>query len=183
MGGSKWMKRWAVIVISSVILMALLASCGEKAVDPVQVVEQADKPFESTATVEYKDIKADIRILREGENLYEVEILNPAPLKGMSFAYNGDKLTVQYLGLAFQVDPASLPVQAMAKVLMNTIESGLDEQGIQVEKKDELYLVSGSGESGNFSMTLDTATGSIVELEVPNENLKVYFENFSFLPQ
>lgn len=79
--------------------------------DQSQVESRMTSPFETTANISYKDIKATARIVSEEPRSCTVSFTSPSSLNGMSFAFAKDKLTVDYNGISFDLDPSNLPVE------------------------------------------------------------------------
>lgn len=139
--------------------------------DQSQVESRMTSPFETTANISYKDIKATARIVSEEPRSCTVSFTSPSSLNGMSFAFAKDKLTVDYNGISFDLDPSNLPGGAVAKMVVSAVNSATEPQGVHVELKESSVEVSGLIEAGEFLLKLDPKSGNFLKLSIPRQRI------------
>lgn len=180
------MRKYIIKLASSILVFCIVlfsaVGCKQKAIDPQVVVDGSNKPFETHATVSYRDMDLDMRLVRQGSDFYEIEVLSPETVKGMSFIYGEGNLKVKYKGLAFNVDPEIYPAQMMADMIIDAMNSALTVEGISINSESDTYMIEGKCISGSFALDVDPQTGNMISLNVPSENFQADFTNFTFLP-
>lgn len=97
----------------------------------------------------------------------------------MSFAFAKDKLTVDYNGISFDLDPSNLPGGAVAKMVVSAVNSATEPQGVHVELKESSVEVSGLIEAGEFLLKPGPEKRQLFEaLPSPASELEMEFINF-----
>ena len=137
--------------------------------------------FETTAHITYRDLSAIARIVQDTPEACTVTFSAPDTLKNMSFVFRQDQVKVSYRGLSFDFDPGSIPGSAVAKAAVSSINAALQKEGLALEQLSGSLSLTGSSESGDFTLLIDTESGDLLKLTVPSQELEIAFENFTFL--
>lgn len=139
-----------------------------------------NKSFKTTADIKFNGVRALININKKSPNTYDVEILEPSNLKGMTFSFVEDKINISYLGIKASLNKNSFITSAMVNSIINSINKVANESGINISKNSENISITGNSENGKFEMKLDKKNGSILNLNMPSINLECSFNNFTY---
>lgn len=172
----------ALLIILSTFLFSFV-SCKEKIVDPALVLDGSGRPFETAAKVTYGDMEIDMRIVKQSSDLYEMEVLSPETVAGMSFVYDGGNMKVKYKGMAFTIDPEKFPANMMVDAIVKSLGSAFNAEEVNVTQDGERYTVEGKNDNGPFIMEIDAENGNILSIEIPGEKFSADFGGFMFLPE
>lgn len=178
----KYICKVATLLLMLSVFLGVMTGCGQKKVNPQAVIDGSGKPFETSATVVFNDMKIDMRLIKRGDDLYGMEILSPETVSGMTFLYDNGNMKVKYKGLAFTIDPEKFPANMLAKTIVQCMDSAFDVDSVNVSMKEDSYVIEGKNDTGPFSVRIDPSSGNILSISVPDENFKADFTNFLFLP-
>ena len=91
----------------------VLVGCNpKKPVEPVAV------DFVCDSKAQYNDLTATGTLTRRTAGTLVLEFSEPETLNGLLAEWNGEKVTLKYLGLSYDVDPATLPESALGEGLI-----------------------------------------------------------------
>lgn len=172
-----------IIMVLFVLLMAWGCSKrqpAEKAPDAEQLAASIGRPFEAKATIRMEELTLTADINKTAENAVTIIVNEPAALSGMRFTYDGQDITVSYLGLSVKLDQDSRLVSSMATGLINAINRASSPGGIHVRMEESGVAVSGQSDSGDFQLMLDPQNGSIASVNLPELDLECRFNDFLF---
>ena len=175
------MLKKIIACIMAAVLCLAAGGCAGAEQTPKQVAEKfTNSSYTTTAVIEYKGIKANVQLLKS-EGRCKVTFESPDSLKDLSFDYTGDLVTVVYGKLQFSVTPDSMPAKALSTLLINSLNKSLSGQGISIEQQGGKVKITGQSEGTSFELILDRENGNALSLNIPAEELKIDFHNFSFL--
>lgn len=174
--------KLSAITICTAISIFAMSSCSQKQVNKYEILEKSNKPFETTGTMEYNDYNFDIRVVKNSDDIYELEILAPEPLNGMSFIQNQENFKVKYMGLAFEIQPSNIDINPIANSILQSINDSFNPELVDVYQEENIYVVKGENNSNHFELGIDISTGELQEIFIPDTGINVKFGNFSFLP-
>lgn len=180
------MKRIACLLLSILLMTTLLAGCGKAApgsgarLSEEQVSEKLQSDFASTAKIKYKGIEAEAQV-KKTDGSCVLDFTAPENLNGMQFSLSGEKLGIGYKGFHVDLDPNSAVGGAAVKMLLKAVQTAAEKNGVNIAVEKDAVEISSTQQSFQFSMRLDPKTGNILNIQVPDEELDISFENFSFL--
>lgn len=180
--------RKPVIMVCCIVFCFLIIGCGAKEKQKVEqrtvtdATESIKESFESNLTIQYGELAAEATFVRTSPGLCRLSVTSPEELAGTELVFEQDKVTLTYLGMTMSVDPSSVPGTAVIKLLTGAVDSVLQEEGVTLSYEDSVLLLEGQvGTSGNFTLRVDSETGNLLSLSVPDEALEVSFRDFKFL--
>lgn len=138
-----------------------------------------NKLFSTAATITYGDFEAQAKVSRLGSDLWEVEFATPQTLAGVKLSYTGEDITASYLGLSFSIPKTAAPVKSMLTMIFKAVDKSAVGVDMPCEEKDGVMIYSGTGDFGDFTLSMDQATGNLVSFEMPKEDLIVQFADFT----
>ncbi|WP_343252377.1 hypothetical protein [Ligaoa zhengdingensis] len=170
----------------TVILALALVACGkQKAVTERNIADELTRPFESTVSIKYKEIDATAKIAKQTPGYCKVTFASPEALQDMAVEFTVDKVNIDYKKLHTSFNPSSIPGSAVSKMLVSAIDSATKDNGVRVEYKDDILLVTGQMEdgAGEFILRMDAKNGNLIRLSVPGDDFEAEFSNFNFIAQ
>ena len=168
--------RWAAAVTALMMLMYLLSGCGTQPSDS----ETASIPdaFSCKAQIQYNGMQIGALVTRPSAAGCRIEVESPDTLKGMVLDWDGSTIQISYLGLTFDVDPASLPDTAFGSILIDVFNALSRQNGLSIQREGDSLTLSGSGESGDFSVVWDRRANALQSVEVPGCGFSAQFSDF-----
>lgn len=114
LSSKSWWKYLIAGLVLAGILLILCFACSKKSEDDAIPPADMTKSFTAKADIHFGDVAATATINRIGDGVCDVTLISPQALNGMKFQYNGDQITVSYLGMSVELDDDSLLANAMA---------------------------------------------------------------------
>lgn len=158
-------------------LMMLTFSACKK--ETTMAAPDLNKLFTVTASVQYGDFNAAATVNRLGNDMWDVEFSEPSTLAGVKLSYNGEDITASYLGLSFSVPKNAAPVKSMLNMLFKAIDKSAMGLDMPCTEEDGIMTFSGTGDFGDFTLSMEKSTGNLVSFELPDEKLQVQFADFA----
>lgn len=176
------MKKLTAFILCIAVMFSLCGcSKGEDKAPPEKSIENLSQPYTTSAKVTMRDISADIQITKADGGRCLVTFESPENLKDLSFDYTGELVTVKFGKLKFSVEPGSVPAKAMTSLIIRALNSSFKEQGVTIEEQNDAVVISGTSGGSVFKLIIDKQNGNALTLEIPDDELKVEFYNFSFM--
>lgn len=173
------MKKFLALLLCGVIMFSLCAcniGKSKKTATP-----DLNKLFSCSTDISYGDFKSTATIKRLGNGLWDVEFSSPSTLAGVKLSYNGEDIAASYKGLTFSVPKDAAPVKGVLSMIFNAIDKSADDVNMPFKEKEGMKLFSGESEQGDFTISVDKATGNLVAFEIPNQKLKVKFADYAVI--
>lgn len=168
------MKKFVVLLLSSVMMLCLCA-CGGKS--NVKFEPELNKAFTVSAQIKYDDQEYLASMTRHGKDNWDVEFSSPNTLAGVLLSYRDDKVEASYKGLSFSVPKSALPLKAIISSLIDVVDTTAEMPEISGEEKDGEILVEGETEQGRYTLKMDKS-GTITGFSMPNLSLEMTFTDF-----
>ena len=164
------------------VLCAGLCACGSAApAEPVPPLAGHTGNYDTQAKITCGELSATATVSQESPDACTVTFTSPDSLEDMAFLFRQDSVDVSYKDLGFQFDPGSVPGGAIAKVMVSAVGKAMRDDGVTAESTEAGTELSGTLETGAFTLRLDPESGSPLKLSVPSEELEIEFVNFRFL--
>ncbi len=150
----------------------VLAGCNRKksAAEPVSV------DFICDFHAQYNDLSAKGVLTRRTAGTLLLEFSEPETLAGLSAEWDGETVTLQYMGLSYDIDPDTLPESALGEGLIAAFDAALRGEGARQET-DGRVTVTGLSGNAEYAYVYDAETGTPLSLSVPSLPLTVTFTN------
>lgn len=136
------------LLCTVVLLMLAAAGCGKK---PKEVVPAEIIQCDFTGSC--NGISAAGKISASNGTV-NVKMSRPDELKGMELVVKSDGVNVKYSGMNISLDKERYPSAAFVCLLRDALFD-FDENGCSAVETRGGYVISGSGEEGNYELTLD----------------------------
>ena len=175
----------ACALLAVLFIIFTVAACAKKSQNNSNAAVELAKPFESTITVHYKDINAVVKLAKRQPGYCRLSFTAPEALKDMTVEFTLDKVNIDYKTLRTSFNPSTIPGSALSKMLVSAIDKATKEDGVRIEYKDDIMLISGKleGEGSEFILRIDRNNGNIIRLSVPADDFEAEFLDFNFIAQ
>ena len=124
-------------------------------------------------------------LTRTAAGLLTVTLSKPDTLSGLTMEWNGTDVNLKLMGLSFSVNPDTVPEAALGKRILQSLDAvvyGQAEGTLTEDGRQKTEGTAGEGDSAAaFTVWSDPATGSLLGLEVPAEELSLTFSEFQRL--
>ncbi len=168
MCGVKELKK----VLALLFIIFILAGCGRTK----QVASTLDG-ISFDADIEYKDYECECFVKAYGGGLFSCTVKEPETIAGTTVEYNGDELTVTYMGL--NITPQSpFPCENISDILNSIITKA--SAANTAEKRGDEYIVEGKSGKYDYTITV-TDAGLPIRLKCQEADLTVDFSNVTIL--
>lgn len=152
-------------------LLILFAGCR-----PPKPTEPIATDFVCEFRAEYNDLTATGTLTRRTAGTLLLEFSEPETLDGLSAEWDGEKVTLRYLGLSYNVDPAKLPENALGEGLLSAFDATFRGEGERSET-DGKITVNGLSGSAQYAYVYDAKSGAPLSLTIPSIPLTVTFSD------
>lgn len=180
-GGAGIGKAAYVLLVLLIGMVLLFSACGGKAKKPEDIFEGRSGNYSTAARISYKGLNAQAAISQETPASCAVAFTAPASLKDMAFVFRQDSVDLSYKGLRFRFEQASVPLAAVARLAVSTINYAMRGDGVEAARVGDAVEITGIQENGSFLLRVDAETGRPIKLLIPAEELEIEFDNFTFL--
>ncbi|MCO7136524.1 hypothetical protein NIF40_03135 [[Clostridium] leptum] len=177
-------RRLMAFLCSIVFIFVALTGCSALS-DPgsgsTADLNSVPNAFSTLAKVQYNGIEIEAKITRLDGGDCTIEVLSPSSLKSLAMDWNAQSntMTLGFMGLSCSIDPQQFPDSAFGSAVISVFNAVASKDGLQIDKTDELLTFSGTGESGQFSVSIDRKTGSMQSLEIPSIGLSAQFSEYT----
>lgn len=169
------MRRRLATVLCLLIPLVCTACHKPKPADPLTT------DFVCEFRAQYNNMTAAGTLTRRTADTLRLDFSEPQTLSGLSAEWNGDAVTLQYLGLSYTVDSAKLPEQALGEQLLQAFNAALHGEGERTEKDGQITVTGLAGDLP-YTYVYDSQSGAPLSLTVPALPLSVTFSNVKTSP-
>ncbi len=172
------MKKTILSCALSVVMLFMLCCCSGKSTEKAESGAGVPQSFSATADITYGDLSVTAEIARSAADNITLTINSPEQLNGMQFSFDGTDTRVSYYGISFTIPKNTATAKALASAVFSAINSAAEQSGASVSQNDGQIVIEGKIDEGKYSVTLDSDTGAIVSLSMPDLNLECSFSDF-----
>lgn len=134
--------------------------------------------FKGNFTAIKKDVKIKGEIISDSNNCMLIKVNEPESMKGCTYSYKDDKLSINYDNMKIDCDSDYLPDTAFAQVVFNVIKSLKKEDNCVLQGSYNSFTeYKGSCNSGEYLIKSDKDNGYIKEISL--KEIKIKFKNVS----
>lgn len=155
------MKKLLILLLSAAIF---LSACGRKD----EVIAQTEG-ISFVASVEFGEQEAECFIKAYGGGMFSCRVDSPEEVKGLTADFDGDKVTISYMGLSREFE-TPLPAENLAEIVRSIVASASGKTAL---REGEVYTVNGV--AGGYPYVL-TVAASGLPLSVSCERLDFHAE-------
>lgn len=136
--------------------------------------------FSCTARGTYHGDEVAGTVKRSSAGLLTLTLTKPDELNGLTMTWDGQTVTLGMLGLKWSLSPDKVPSAALGKRLLQALDAVVYTATDGVLTEDGRRKTTGEVETGvTYTLYSDPATGALLSLDVPTEELHLEFDNFT----
>lgn len=138
--------------------------------------KQPNLNFSSNITITTDSQLIEGKITRN-ENSTVVEVMSPESMRGISFSRTDeDKYLINYSNLSFETTGSIIPSESAIYTVIDVLDISSDSENIKViSSENNLMVYLGRCNSGDFKLSIDSNSGMIQKIEVPELSLTAVF--------
>lgn len=169
-------------IFAGLLAVCLLSGCAAREQDQKLLEQSLNTPFETTAHLQYQGVDAQMTIQGDGAaRSYTLSFTEPASLADVSMVFTKGKVTVRYQDLSVSVKPETLTDGMAGDILMDTLQTALGRENVELTRQDDILTVKGKLDNGgSFELRLDSQTGNFLSLAMPGNDFFMEFSGFEF---
>lgn len=153
------------------VFFTILTGCNQK-----KVIEPVSVDFVCEFRAQYNNLTTTGTLTRRTAGTLLLEFSTPENLADLSAEWDGEKVTLKYMGLSYDIDPKALPENALGEGLITAFDAALRGEGKR-EEADGKVTVSGLSGNAEYTYVYDAKSGTPLSLSVPSLPLNVTFTN------
>ncbi len=168
-----------VLILVAVVLISIMSSSGGDTDGPKTTeIPSYSTGFVCSADIQYGSITASANITKNATGLYNIELVEPALLSGMTFGFEQDNITVSYLGMTIDLPNELIPTKDAASIIVGIFDEISAPGGMLASVGESTLKVEGGGDIGDFSVEINPDDLSILKVELPNLDFSATIHNF-----
>jgi hypothetical protein len=162
-------------IIAGVLALSLISCDKLSGLGGTQI---SDTPF--TAHVEIDTEKADYvaNVKRLGMGLWEMEIVEPSNIAGLTIKYDGASVSSTKDGFTISHPVENIADSALFLQLFRTIDNAISVIDPQGEIIDGKYVLSGSIPITSYQIIFNPETNTPQEIKLPESAITAYISDF-----
>ena len=134
--------------------------------------------FEADITLRSGEASLTATVGRDADGNITLTVKEPSLLSGMVIRQKGSALTVSYSNLEVPLELQQLPASSAIGPLFRLLSGALDELGAEVKEEADRWILQGESENGPYTVSLDRASGRVLQVEFPLLGFTCDFSNF-----
>jgi hypothetical protein len=133
-----------------------------------------DAPFSARMEIDTEEIDFIANVKRLGMGLWEMEILEPASIKGLLIKYDGSSVSSTMNGFTQTMPVENVADSAVFLQIFRTIDNAISEIDPKGETVDGKYVLEGE----NYSIIFNPETDAPEEIKFPLSAIQAYISEF-----
>lgn len=174
-------KSWRILAAGVLLALCCCTGCGKTASSEPpsaeSVAEVVSRPFDVVADIKMGGIEAQADLNRTEDGVCTFVFQKPSALEGMTITLDADTIGLSYLGLSVEADSEKVLSSSVTKAIVASINAVAQPNGVSVAVDGSAILVSGTTDSGDFTLRLDQKNQSMLTLSIPNLDLECHFSS------
>ena len=154
------------------VMIIGLAGCAPKKAAPPQTIN-----FSCAIRATYDNMTVAGTLTRYTAGTLKLAFTEPQTLDGLTVSWDGELVTLEMMGLTYQVDPDDVPESALGKEVIAILDAAMRDE-MQGVVEDGKQIFESAGDNGAYQLVCDAETGYPLSLRVPDLNLQAEFSDF-----
>lgn len=165
-------RLWPVLLA----LVVLLTGCNPRSSSKVETPHVTG--FSCSAAGTYREEAVAGTLTRSAAGLLTVTLSEPSSLDGLTMTWNGENVKLRMLGIEWSISPDAIPQAALGVRILQSLDAVVHGEGEGERTADGRLRTTGTAGDAAFTLYSDPATGALLSLEVPSEELTLTFSDF-----
>ncbi len=137
-----------------------------------------DEQFISSFTIIANDTEISGNISRLGLGIYEMEIISPEDLAGLTVSYSDSGILCKFNGLELNLAKDEINNYAYFEMIFSALDNYLTATDAEIITEERGLVYKNTINSGEFELCFDTETQKLTQIFFLTKNIVVNFENF-----
>lgn len=176
------MLKKLLVVLATVLVILPAAGCSEGG-NVGRAPENITKGFTCDAVISYNGMSMTAYLMRPAPGSCRIEITDPIPVAGLVMDWSGDGFKLNYMGINVPFDTDVLPDSSFASAIVNVLETTAQTTEFDVTATDTDTVYSAVCDSGKYTISFNTESGSLTGIDIPSINLSAVFSSFALMGQ
>ena len=134
-------------------------------------VQPVTSGFTCLTEISYRELELGGQLTRYDDGKMVLTFAEPASLSGLSVGWDGQNMTMELAGMSIAIEESKVPQSALIKGLLHVLSADLTDG----EREDDVYVITGTVDSMEYTLTCDAATGLPRSLSMPENELEARF--------
>lgn len=134
-------------------------------------VQPVTSGFTCLTEISYRELELGGQLTRYDDGKMVLTFAEPASLSGLSVGWDGRNMTMELAGMSIAIEESKVPQSALIKGLLHVLSADLTDG----EREDDVYIITGTVDSMEYTLTCDAATGLPRSLSMPENELEARF--------
>lgn len=167
------------VVLAAAIIggIFLWKACAAK-----QAVRQTQEifagAFEAEVTIKGGDATLTAVLGRDENGAVTLTVKEPSPLAGVVLKQKEGQLTASYGNMEMPLTLQGLPAGSAIKPLFSMLSGAAEMIGANVKEEDGKLVLSGSCDTGSYTVTLNQKDGTVLQVDFPDAGFTCDFDRF-----
>ena len=167
-------------ILPALAAILLLFGCGTKK-KAEEISYNFSKGFSCTAAIHFNGMDIKAAVQKTATGLYEIKIIDPQLLDGLSFSLSGGQVVVKYKDIVFDIDSDYFISKSFATDIAGVLDNTANHSNTEFKLENQDIVVSGTSGGASYSVRLDKNTGALKSLAIPSKHISAEFTEFNFL--
>ncbi len=165
-------KRFFTLILLLAVLM-LFTAC--KSIQDVVKSKSPDlnKAFTSNVTITYNDNEVKAVVTRYGTGIWDMEIVSPDSLAGMTINYSPNGVNVMLGEMSFDVPLENINSGSVFNAVFNVIDNAAAMPEMDFSQTAEGPTFFGTSSVGSYALTFDPNTNMLTNVSIPDLDINV----------
>ena len=169
----KNMKNSKKLMSVILILSLFLTACsGVMSVNPDRL--KLDKAYEFTANIQHGESNTAANFSRKNAGSWEITLLEPFALEGMTITYDNGIFSAEYQGLE-SCGVSGTGGENIAEIMIAVFENSINGEGREIISSGEEIIITSKANSKSYELILDKKTLSPLSMKIPDASLTADF--------
>ncbi|MCL2632885.1 MAG: hypothetical protein FWD34_00030 [Oscillospiraceae bacterium] len=162
-------RSFILLLVFSLILIS--ACSGVTRINPDSL--KLNKAYEFTVNMSKGEFNTVARFARKNADIWEITLLEPFALEGISLTYNKGVVSADFDGVT--ANSEKIQPNAVYAIVISALENAFCGEGREIVSAGEIITITGSTGTYAYTLTLDKKTLQPLELKMPDASLTAAF--------
>ncbi|MDR0974350.1 MAG: hypothetical protein LBL80_01515 [Ruminococcus sp.] len=173
------LKAFSVLILALIVLT--ITGCDKLKNSISGGIPISDTPFSARMEIDTEDIDFVSNVKRLGMGLWEMEVLEPEAIKGLTIVYDGKSVSSTMNGFTQTQPIENVTDSAVFLQIFRTIDNAISTVDPQGKTVDGKYVLDGEIPTSSFEIIFNPETNAPEEIKLPEAAMQAYISEFQIL--
>lgn len=166
------MRKALPLLLCACLLFLSACGGGEQKIEPLSSV------FSCEGDITYGDLALSVTLLKNADQNYSVKLNSPKEIAGFEFVFQGDKVSLRFLGLEMGLPEGIAPSSSAVTSLIWVLEQLGGNDPLVGTLVGDAVKITGTGPMGTYTAAFVTKPDKKITLEMPESGFKAVVHDF-----